>query len=173
MDSDALSEKLRAAYPDCKTLRERKHRAAIDFLNAELSRMQSENLTTDPIPMNVFNVATQEASPGAASLNAEMLSDGSEPLSVSGCTSPSILDPTRSPGVAEQTNRTARVPADPILSPTKSSPTSAQQFVWSAHDGRSFRPKIKRKMTVEERNSYKETRKRGACDKCRKQKGRV
>ncbi|KAK3202138.1 hypothetical protein GRF29_161g263335 [Pseudopithomyces chartarum] len=40
VDSDTLSEKLRAAYPSCRTLRERKHQAAIDFLQEELHRMQ-------------------------------------------------------------------------------------------------------------------------------------
>ncbi|KAL1608156.1 hypothetical protein SLS60_003095 [Paraconiothyrium brasiliense] len=66
VDSDTLSEKLREAYPDCKTLRERKHRAAIDFLSAELSRMQAGNSNTDAICLDNFRFPAQEPAPDAS-----------------------------------------------------------------------------------------------------------
>jgi len=131
--------------------------------------MQSGNPITDPVSMNKFRIPTQEPSPEISKANVEMLSEGSEHLSASACTSPSVVESVLSPKLAERTRNESRATAD--LEQTQ--PTSAQQFVWSAHDGRSMRPKTKRKMTVEERSAYKETRKRGACDKCRRQKGRV
>ncbi|KAL5401281.1 hypothetical protein PMIN03_011655 [Paraphaeosphaeria minitans] len=172
VDSDDLSEKLRAAYPDCKTHRERKHQAAIDFLYAELLRMQSGSSSTDPnSPSNLKNVP-QEPTPAASRLLTEVLSEGSEALSASGRTPSSLIESTLSPTLAERIRKTSQATVDSEQSQAKASPTAAQQFVWSARDGRSMHPKTKRKMTVEERNAYKNTRKRGACDKCRRQKGR-
>lgn len=173
VDSDALSEKLRAAYPDCKTHRERKHRAAIDFLNAELSRMQSGSSITDLTSTNNVEPPRQEPIPIASRLHAEVLSEGSEILSASGCTPSSLIESTLSPKLVERIRKASQATVDSEQSQAEASPTVAQQFVWNAHDGRSMRPKTKRKMTVEERNAYKNTRKRGACDKCRRQKGRV
>jgi hypothetical protein len=173
VDSDDLSEKLRIAYPDCKTHRERKHRAAIDFLSAELLRMQSRSSATESASINTAEILVQEPTPATSRTHVEMLSEGSEILSASGCTSPSIVEAMLSPRLAEQMRKASRATADLEQSQAKASPTTAQQFVWSAHDGRSMRPKTKRKMTTEERSAYKNTRKRGACDKCRRQKGRV
>ncbi|KAL5376410.1 hypothetical protein DPSP01_010520 [Paraphaeosphaeria sporulosa] len=172
VDSDDLSEKLRAAYPDCKTHRERKHRATIDFLNAELSRMQSGSSIIDPNSPSNIKHPTQGSTPTAARLHAEVLSEGTEILSASDGTPSSLIESTISPKLAERIRKASQATADSEQSQAHASPTAAQQFVWSAHDGRSMRPKTKRKMTVEERNAYKNTRKRGACDKCRKQKGR-
>ncbi|KAF2792863.1 hypothetical protein K505DRAFT_386721 [Melanomma pulvis-pyrius CBS 109.77] len=41
--SDLLADRLKYAYPDCKTLRQRKHQAAINFLAAELEEMKSKD----------------------------------------------------------------------------------------------------------------------------------
>jgi hypothetical protein len=173
VDSDVLSEKLRIAYPDYKTHRERKHRAAIDFLNAELLRMQSRSSIIDPVSPIKTRTPIQEPTPAASRTHVEVLSEDSEVLSASGCTSPSIVETMLSPKLAERMRKVSRATVDSEQAQVKASPTTAQQFVWSAHDGRSMRPKTKRKMTAEERSAYKNTRKRGACDKCRRQKGRV
>jgi len=47
-----------------------------------------------------------------------------------------------------------------------------QQHVFSIVDGFATQPKKKRKMTPAERSAYKTTRKVGACDKCKRQKGK-
>ncbi|KAF1972272.1 hypothetical protein BU23DRAFT_165141 [Bimuria novae-zelandiae CBS 107.79] len=174
VDSDDLSEKLRAAYPDCKTHRERKHRAVIDFLSEELCRMQSGVSIADGITLEGSTSPSQlPIMNGSKPVTMEALSDGNDALSVSGYTSPSVIGSLASPIPTERVRKGSRVTTNLEQSQQTASPTSARQFVWNAHDGRSMQQKIKRKMTAEERNAYKETRKRGACDKCRRQKGRV
>lgn len=173
VDSDALSERLKAAYPDCKTHRERKHRAAIEFLNAELSWMQSGSPIADHVSPNNVQYPSQEPTPSITRLQTHAVSEGSEILSPPACTPSSFIESTLSPRLADRIRPAPQATADLEQPQVISSPTTAQQFVWSAHDGRSLQPKTKRKMTVEERNVYRNTRKRGACDKCRRQKGRV
>ncbi|KAF2446606.1 hypothetical protein P171DRAFT_262739 [Karstenula rhodostoma CBS 690.94] len=134
--------------------------------------MQSGSSITDSTSLNKVETPTQEPTPTAARVHAEVLPEGSEVLSASGCTTSSLIESTFSPKLADRMRKASQATVDSEQSQAKASPTVAQQFVWSAHDGRSMRPKTKRKMTVEERNAYKNTRKRGACDKCRKQKGR-
>jgi len=167
VDSDALAEKLRAAYPNCKTLRERKHRATIDFLSEELAEMQSKSAAT----------LSPDATPENSKAYNDPFSDHSRPASASASVSPLGSEAMRSPVLAERLRKESitgfNLESQQQQQPTTSPTNSAQQFVWSAHDGRSMRPKTKRKMTVEERSAYKETRKRGACDKCRRQKGKV
>ena len=81
--------------------------------------------------------------------------------------------PSTSPEMRESVVDGYKTTFDIRQSKPKALAVNPQQFVWSAHDGRSMQPKTKRKMTLEERSAYKETRRRGACDKCRRQKGRV
>ena len=171
VDSDQLSEKLRAAYPDYKTLRERKHQAAIDFLREELSRMQSGIPIADASPVESFKSLTQEPLVDASNTAVEMVSDGDEFPNSS--VSPPLDESLNFPKVLGRASRVSRASGGPEQSQSSALPKSAQQFVWSAHDGRSMQPKTKRKMTVEERSAYKETRKRGACHRCRRKKGRV
>ncbi|KAF2638839.1 hypothetical protein P280DRAFT_63413 [Massarina eburnea CBS 473.64] len=174
VDSDELAEKLKIAYPNCRTLRERKHQATSDFFAEELKRMQSKDLT----PFTTTNSAEPSVSDypqDASKAYSQAFSDRSRPQSASGYTSPSVAGSVDSP-LVERAKPSISISTSPRMqpstAPTMMMSTNAQQFVWSAHDGKSLRPKTKRKMTLEERSAYKETRKRGACDKCRRQKGR-
>lgn len=171
VDSDALAEMLKATYPECNTLRERKHRAAVDFLNAEISLMQTGNSITGVISQKKSISPSLEHPLDDSKTVGEVPLESRRVLSPSVCTSPSVTESSTSPRLAEPTSRGSQ--ADSGQSHAPASPTNAQQFIWSAHNGQFMRPKTKRKMTVEERNAYKETRRRGACDKCRKQKGKV
>jgi hypothetical protein len=171
VDSDMLSEKLKLAYPQCRTLRERKHQATLDFFVAELRQMQSKDLS----PFTTANFSGSDiAAPshGNTKPYSYTLSDTSRPQTVSRYSSPSVPGSEDSPRPTQRA-KPVSIGINPhvqrAITPTKNS----QQFVWSAHDGKSMRPKTKRKMTSQERSAYKETRKRGACESCRRQKGKV
>ncbi|KAH7359705.1 hypothetical protein BKA66DRAFT_225456 [Pyrenochaeta sp. MPI-SDFR-AT-0127] len=170
VDSDALHERLKKAYPTCATLRQRKHMAAIDFLTTELREMQSKDQ----------NVATTEhsadypalASSEAPSIFSETLEGGSRQGSPSVLESPAS-SAHHSRSVERVLQRQDSPPASAHLVRTQPSTTgSGQHIVFSAKDGRTLQPKLKRKMTTEEKTAYKETRKRGACPKCKRQKGK-
>ncbi|KAF1957676.1 hypothetical protein CC80DRAFT_547570 [Byssothecium circinans] len=170
VDSDILAERLKLAYPTCRTHRERKHQATIDFFSEELQRMRSKEVT----PFSTIKSAEPslpELSQDAAKVYSQAFSDSSRRPSASGGTSPSVVGSMDSP-LVERVRPIISAGLSPTLQPPTTPTANAQQFVWNARDGKSMRPKTKRKMTVEERSAYKETRKRGACDKCRKQKGR-
>lgn len=170
IDSDMLAERLRFSYPQRRTLRERKHQATIDFFVEELNQMQrrdkSHSVITRPGEQPVSDALRNTTMPYN-----HPNSDPNLPRSASECTSPSIQGSVGSPRPSDfMAKPVVSLPSNPsVQSPT----TPSSQFVWSAHDGRTARPKTKRKMTVEERNAYKATRKRGACSRCRKQKGKV
>lgn len=174
VDSDDLSEGLKSAYPSpqCRTLRERKHQAAIDFLQAELHRMRKRESAAQ-VANIVADLPSPNAGQGAENPYVELSSDHSRSQSSCSGTSPSFSEPLNSPGLVERAKSATNAGASPRWPGPTTPSTNAQQFVWSAHDGRNMRQKTKRKMTMEERSQYKETRKRGACEKCRKQKGRV
>ncbi|KAF2866492.1 hypothetical protein BDV95DRAFT_201141 [Massariosphaeria phaeospora] len=170
IDSDVLSDQLKKAYPTCRTLRQRKHKAAIDFLVHELHQMQSKD--------SIF-LSSSDNNPGQRYLGSpkgesEELDDtnkiASPRQSLSYCNSPSLSSSMHTGQILQSNSPNAERP-----SPTQpdSSKSPGKQFVFSALDGRTMQPKRKRKMTVQERGAYKETRKRGACLKCRRQKGRV
>lgn len=159
VDSDALHELLKNQYPQCTSLRQRKHMAAIDFLKRELESMQNETAGT-----------MTEMSPGdqarvvfhASHQSLEELSERKHQRSISpslsqssSCRSPALLDhhPQQSPAITKI--------------------GAGQQHVFSIVDGLAMQPKKKRKMTPAERSAYKTTRKVGACDKCKRQKGKV
>jgi hypothetical protein len=170
VDSDVLAEQLKSAYPKCRTLRERKHQATIDFLVEELERMRTKDPTTPTVLASVdlpFDGIRQDVTKGYI----EISSDRSRPQSASGYTS-SVSGSVHSPGMVDpaRTNASAGVSSKPWTTP---SAINSQQIVWNSHNGQSMRPKTKRKMTLEERKAYKKTRAQGACDSCRKQKARV
>lgn len=153
MDSDPLAESLKVAYPECRTLRERKHCATIDFFLGELAQMRSQTL-------EVYRKQS------------DVISENSRKSSASGCspsstvTSPAIGEiPENSPSNQSQVSY--------AHAESNASASGPQQIIWSALNGESMQLKTKRKMTADERSAYKETRKRGACDKCRRLKGRV
>ncbi|PVI03132.1 hypothetical protein DM02DRAFT_268172 [Periconia macrospinosa] len=172
IDSDILAEKLRSAYPERRTLRERKHQATIDFFMGELSQMQSKDSPTITIA-KPFGAVISGPPPYTSTVFSSPVPTHSRPQTASGCTSPSFKETSSSPRPIEYFKPTVSLaPSTSFQPPTTTSTTSSSQFVWNAHDGRAARPKTKRKMTIEERSAYKETRKRGACSKCRKQKGK-
>jgi len=152
VESDKLSEELKRTYPKCFTHRERKHMAAIDFLMGELHGMQTRQST-------------------AAATENGLIGDGrSRRGSPTSSLSPSST--THEPVFVEEHLQQVptKTPATPA--PLMPSTTSAQQFVFSAVDGRPLQPKTKRPMTRAEKIEYKKTRQRGACSPCRRQKAK-
>lgn len=146
LDSDALHELLKSQYPQCTSMRQRKHLAAIDFLNRELESMQNEAMVL------------QASHPGLEELD---VCKHQRSLSPSLSHSSSY----KSPALVEHHSQ---------QSPTITKIATGQQHVFSIVDGGlAIRPKKKRKMTPAERSAYKTTRKIGACDKCKRQKGKV
>ncbi|RYO58170.1 hypothetical protein AA0116_g7443 [Alternaria tenuissima] len=145
LDSDALHELLKSQYPQCTSMRQRKHLAAIDFLNRELESMQNEAMLL------------QASHPGPEELDVCKHQRSLSP-------SLSHSNSYRSPALVEH---------HPQQSPTITKIATGQQHVFSIVDGGlAVQPKKKRKMTPAERSAYKTTRKIGACDKCKRQKGK-
>lgn len=174
VDSDTLSEKLRAAYPSCRTLRERKHQAAIDFLQEELHRMQYGTPIASVTRTGSFSSpAVEESYRNRPEVVMDNLSEEGNGQRNPEYISIVPFEPLASPKRRETGVDGCQTISNVQQSKPKALAVNAQQFVWSSHDGRSMQPKTKRKMTLEERSAYKETRRRGACDKCRRQKGRV
>ncbi|KAF2679660.1 hypothetical protein K458DRAFT_115724 [Lentithecium fluviatile CBS 122367] len=171
VDSDTLAEQLKRAYPKCRTLRERKHQAAIDFLVGELDRMRAKDPTTPTILASI-DVALSERRQDDSKAYIEISSDRSRPQSASSYTSPSLSGSVHSPRMRDCARLSASTGASSGPQQPAKPSSQPQQFVWNSHDGQSMRPKTKRKMTMEERKAYKRTREQGACDACRKQKAR-
>ncbi|CAI6333593.1 unnamed protein product [Periconia digitata] len=170
IDSDLLAESLKSKYPHHRTLRQRKYQATIDFFLGELSQMQSRDSISVPMLRSGGLLLNDQPIPTSATF-IPAVSDQSRPQSASECTSPSIKGSSTSPQSLEFLNPGSSLASNTNLQPPTTT-SSSSHFVWNAHDGRAARPKTKRKMTVEERSAYKETRKRGACSRCRKQKGK-
>ena len=170
VDSDDLAAQLKSKYSELRTLRERKHRAAIDFLLQELERMRTKDPTT-PTVLNTSEPPLSTRRQDESKSYIEISPDCSRPQSASSYTSPSLSGSVHSPAMSDR----ARLSASTKNGPSRpfSLNTSSQQLVWNSQTGQTMRPKTKRKMTVEERKAYKKTREQGACDACRKQKARV
>jgi len=172
--SDLLADQLKHAYPDCKNLRQRKHQAAIHFLSLELEEMKRK----DEEQSNGHDIQNGHyfGSPKSGSTEvADYTSASSSQQNTPSCTSPTTPHSNQSPKLADRSRvhsdqHAALESQQPVKPDTMSSP---QTFVFSAIDGRPLQPKTKRKMTNEERELYKETRKRGACSKCKRMKGKV
>jgi hypothetical protein len=171
--SDQLADQLKKAFSDCKTHRQRKHKAAILFLSTELEEMKVRDEEQYLHPDASDNI--QLGSPQSVSielLDRRSVESTQQNTISSSCTSPTTPDSARSPKLADRSR--SQYPGPGLLqSPTANTITNAQTFVFSAFDGRPLQPKTKRKMTSDERVVYKQTRKRGACDKCKRQKGKV
>lgn len=166
VDSDDLADALRTAFPRCRTLRERKLAATIDFFQHELAATyHGDNI---PVSMKTPPLSVVPGMSPAA-FNTPMETDEDQ-LSA-------VLLPPPSPIVSRssaayrhspaQTPLSIAFPADPTLAATST------QLVFSSLDGRPMPQKTKRKMTKDERDAYKATRKRGACLRCKRQKGKV
>ena len=170
--SDELAETLKDALPRYRTLRERKHAAAIKFLVYELCEMQSTSTTpasTRTLLMHdllYMRPLASEADEGTkCTVHSQDLISASHP-------------PATSVNSAAHGNLRQPFEAIPLTlsQPLFINPTTAassSQFVFNAIDGRVVQQKYKRKMTAEERLGYRETRRRGACLNCKRQKGKV
>lgn len=167
IESDELADALRSAFPDYRTLRERKHAAVIRFFEQELREMQlSASSTMSVQKPQDYDPVRSEARVDVR--NGGHLSDSSAPppSPVSSLNSTVHHDLERR-FAASQTVYSLSFPADPTLA------TSSTHLVFNAFDGRPMQQKTKRKMTSEERQEYRRTRQRGACAKCKRQKGKV
>lgn len=172
IDSDQLSEQLKGFYPEGKTLRQRKHMAAIDFLQRELEQMQSQTSSAPDATENADRLSTSSPRSEMHSFREPYVQD-SRPQSAASQTPPSVASSQASPRLAERTRQTA----NGTLTSGPPSPlkriSGSQTFVFSALDGKPMQPKTKRKMTTQERHAYKETRRRGACENCKRTKAKV
>lgn len=171
VDSDALHDDLRKEYPQYTTLRQRKHKAAIEFLRAELREMQKKDSAS--VSKEQSGDYPALPSPAAASSSSE----GAEGHSYQGSSSASTssVSSRRLSASVERTMADQNSPLTPVDPPTNVVPEvgSGQHIVFSAHDGRMLQLKPKRRQTKEENAAYRETRKYGACPKCKRQKGKV
>lgn len=170
VDSDELADDLRIAYPKHQTLPQRKLAAVIDFFEHELREMQSGNniLVSTKTPPTVELASMESTTPNIRQkVHNEIRPNDSMLSSLSPVSSVSSTAAYRD---SKRRCTAAAVPpsfVDPTLA------ASSTQFVFNALDGRTMRQKTKRRMTDEERLEYKETRRRGACAKCKRQKGKV
>jgi hypothetical protein len=133
--------------------------AAIDFLRRELEKMQdatAETMTEKP-PGDQAPFVFHESHAGL-----EELEEHKYQRSIS----PSLSQ-------SNSYRSLALLGHPPQQSSAKPKIVTGQQHVFSIVDGLETQPKKKRKMTPAERTAYKTTRKLGACDKCKRQKGKV
>jgi hypothetical protein len=156
VDSDALAEKLKQTYPSHNTLRERKHQAIIDHLMMELHAIRRKDSHSPVTALDSHDSGVGDTSPCDESTIV------SPPSSVY-LRSPGLSNKSR-PDVPQHRHSGLRAPT-PTL--------EAQSFVFTAVDISEFQPKTRRRMTKAERQSYKAARERGACEKCRRLKGKV
>jgi hypothetical protein len=168
--SDELAEVLKAAFPQYETLSERKHVAAIQFLEHELRYIRSgvpiPVATTFAPMMDLPFVGTRFDRPQTESqviVTPDATWTSHSPAS-------SIHSVRQKSGYGQTTSQISS-PSTTYTEPTAAIP--GHHFIFNASDGTAMEQKTKRKMTAEEKAAYKETRKRGACDKCKRQKGKV
>jgi hypothetical protein len=169
VDSDDLADRLKTKYPECRTLRERKHKATIEFLEQELKRMRTRDPVT-PTMITPVDLSLPERRHEQAKAYIEISSDRSRPQSSSSYTSPSHSGSLHSPAMSDRARLSTSMKSGPSRAAQNA---SSQQLVWNSQTGQPMRTKTKRKMTADERKAYKKTREQGACDACRKQKARV
>lgn len=163
--SDSLADQLKRAYPAGKNLRERKHLAAIDFLKAELRTIQES--TTGRIVLEADVVG----SPSSASHTSQDIPSGSSQHSLSTRGSPAAL-PISSPRFIAQGQRNGGQKIKTANSTQPFPNSTMQQFVFNSTDGRTMHMRTRKTMTPNERESYTQTRRRGACKKCKKAKAK-
>lgn len=164
--SDELAEALKACFPQHRNLRERKHAAAIQFLTNELLEMSSGNGSQSL-------VKGRRSGPGPEVGPKDARGSVQLPTTLSAAHSPATSDCSSSVREKRDSSVTSSTPTTQSLYIDPSIATHSSQFVFNATDGRTMPQKSKRKMTAKERIEYKETRKRGACSKCKRLKGKV
>jgi hypothetical protein len=171
VDSDDLHEQLKRLYPQCKTLRERKHMAAIHFLSLELIEMQSKD---GPVITEECPFLRPLFDPVASSFSTtETLAEYKQPRDVS--ETQSSIKSTESHVIMRDQlqHRILPSPLHASKPPSPSAVGSSLQFIFDSENGHYVKPRNKRKMTTDEKMAYKRTRKHGACKNCRRLKGRV
>lgn len=150
--SDDLSDHLKKAYPEGRNERERKYMAVIKFFQQELEKIQSP--TSNVVPPH-------DIQSGELKSDINTYSNGSRLQSTSPGDSTAASGSGDSPRLVSNRH------------PGADNPQFAPFSVWNVFDGQTTKPKTKRKMTEAERKEYKRVRLVGACDHCRKQKGKV
>ncbi len=158
--SDELDQALRICYPTHRTLRQRKHAAIIQFLTIELNEMQSKDSIRLDIRPRFEDAQSNPHSP------AQLQSTLREVQAAASFETSSV------PRGKKQRSRLTPVPPTQTFIDSTTA-VHASHIIFNAVDGRTMQQKTKRKMTAEERVEYKETRRRGACYDCRRQKGKV
>ncbi|USP78583.1 hypothetical protein yc1106_05857 [Curvularia clavata] len=158
--SDAMLESLKRRYPQGANLRERKHMAAIEFLQQELREMQEKEAA----------LATEVHSP-ASTPDAEFF-DGKNLSSISPPCSPTTQRPL--PAITNECYQGRIAPNATLLKqpPSMSSTMSGQEFVFSVVEGPIVQRRKRKKMTATEKIAYKQMRRVGACDSCKRQKAK-
>ncbi len=170
VDSDALHENLKRAYPQCSTRSERKLVATIEFFLTEYRFMRSKDpRSTGPDYFTEHYGLTSPQSP--------VFSRGATG-SYSRRSSDSLSSSPSSTGVSASAERNMtheNLPNNPFASKSadSSTPQGGQHLIFSAVDGHTVKPKKKRKMTAEEKAAYKKRRIVGACQECKKMKSKV
>ncbi|KAL6160279.1 hypothetical protein ACJQWK_09193 [Exserohilum turcicum] len=158
--SDAMLELLKRRYPQGANLRERKHMAAIEFLQQELREMQAEEaaLGSQTYP----NVLVTDV----------VLHGRKHQGSISPPPSPTTS--YQPPAVTDDNYHGMKVVnAMSLKRPSAASNTSpGQEIVFSVADGPIAQRQKRKKMSTTEKIAYKQMRKIGACDSCKRQKAK-
>lgn len=133
--------------------------AAIDFLKRELESMKNDAVGTiaGTSPEDQTHILLQTSHPSPKEMG-----ERKHQRSIS----PSLSHSSSYRSLALLDHHMQQSPAIPRAG-------AGQQHVFSIVDGLALQPKKKRKMTPAERSAYKTTRKIGACEKCKRQKGKV
>jgi len=164
IDSDELHDLLKRQYPQYTTVRERKHKAAIDFLLAELREMQNKTAYAMP---EQSRAAELFAYPAPSNLGYR--NQGDHIRSFNDTATLSHINSSRSPMNPGEDRLRYQSPA----AATTSNVGGGQQFVFKAVDGQPVRRKNRTKMTTEEKIAYAKTRKAGACERCKRKREKV
>ncbi|KAF2005396.1 hypothetical protein P154DRAFT_337406 [Amniculicola lignicola CBS 123094] len=169
--SDELFHQLKSAYPSCDNLRQRKHLATIQFLIVELDAMRKKDSEQSKISKSAEDQETRYSN-NPANGAADDLDYGCNPQHMPSSESPSGSSSVHSPELVDRSRTLVEDASGPAASSTLSR-EGEQIIVFDAKDGRSVQPRTKRRMTYEEKIAYKRKRRIGACDQCRRSKGRV
>lgn len=142
--SDAMLECLKTRYPQGANLRERKHLAAIEFLEQELREMRAKEAA-------LISSSYREGFVQDVTLtDSQHRENGSSPYaSFSSFPLPAFTDEYRLDS------------------------NFGQEIVFSLADRPVTEGKKRKKMTQEEKDDYRKTRKLGACDNCKRHKAKV
>jgi hypothetical protein len=159
--SDDMLESLKRRYPQGANLRERKHMAAIEFLQQELRDMQASEAALIPTTHPTISI------PDVA------LHDRKCQRNISPPCSPTAIYPL--PDVKDKCYHGRNPTNTPFLNEPLNIPNSVlgREIVFSIADEPIVQRQKRKKMTATEKISYKRMRRIGACDSCKRQKAKV